>query len=369
MRALVWTDSDCFAGTESHCLELGSRLSSAGVETLVGARPSSPLAERVVRRGGRTIPLNLRTEKLVALNALVRVLEKREVDVVHAHNGTTALFSCLAVARAGRGAVVATQHFIKPARELRTGAVRLLSRAAHRWMNARISRWIAISGAVASAIHSRGDCPSGCIRVVPNGVAAPDVGEPEKLEARATLGVEVSLPLILCVARLEPEKGHSTLLRAIALLKAEALRFNVVFVGDGSLRSALESDVRRLGLEGFVRLVGYQQKPGVWMQAADVLVLPSPEEPFGLALTEAMSRGLPVVGAASGGPLDIICPESGFLFQPGDPRSLAMTLQQLLRDPSLRAAMGKAGKARWSRFYGVERMAADVAAVYREAQT
>lgn len=368
MRALVWTDSDCFAGTESHCLELGSRLGGAGVEALVGARPGSPLEKQVQRRGGRTIPLNLSTGKIPAFNALVRMLKRREVDVVHAHNGATTFLSCFAAARAGRGAVVATQHFIRPARESRKGAGRLLSRVAHRWVNARVSRWIAISGAVASAIYSRGDCPSGRIRVVPNGVPAPDGDEPEQREARALLGLEESLPLILCVARLEPEKGHLTLLRAIALLKAESLRFRVIFVGDGSLRAAFECEVRCLGLEGFVRMVGYQQRPGVWMQAADVLVLPSPGEPFGLALTEAMSRGLPVVGAASGGPLEIICPESGFLFQPGDPRSLAMSLQQLLRDPSLRAAMGKRGEMRWSRFYGVERMATEVAAVYRETQ-
>ena len=180
------------------------------------------------------------------------------------------------------------------------------------------------------------------------------------------LGLEASPPVFVCVARLEAEKGHVTLLRALAILKAEALDFRAVLVGEGSLRAALESEVRRLGLEGFVRLVGHQERPGVWMRAADALVLPSPGEPFGLALTEAMSRGLPVVGAASGGPLEIICPESGFLFQPGDPRDLALSLLRLLRDRHLRAEMGGAGHRRWERFYGVERMAREIAAVYRE---
>ncbi len=366
MRALVWTDSDCFAGTESHCLELGSRLGEAGVEALVGARPGSPLEERIRRRGGRTIALDLSRRKRATFEAVSGLLQRGEVDVVHAHNGAAAFFSCLALARAGRGAVVATQHFIKPAREGRKGVRRVVSGVMHRWVNARISRWIAISDAVASEIHARGDCPGGRIRVVPNGVPAPDADEPGKAEARLMVGMETSAPMIVCVARLEAEKGHQTLFRALALLKAEAMDFRAVLVGEGSLRATLEAEVRSLGLDAFVRFVGYQERPGVWMSAADVLVLPSPGEPFGLALTEAMSRGLPVVGAASGGPVEIICPESGFLFQPGDPRDLAMSLLRLVRDSSLRAEMGGAGRRRWERFYGVERMVREVASVYRE---
>jgi glycosyltransferase involved in cell wall biosynthesis len=313
-----------------------------------------------------TIPLDLSGRKRAAFEAVSGLLQRREVDVVHAHNGAAAFFSCLALARAGRGSVVATQHFIKPAREGRKGVHRAISSLAHSWVNARISRWIAISDAVASGIHSRGDCPGGRIRVVPNGVPAPDADEPERAGARSMIGLEAAPPVVVCVARLEEEKGHLTLLRALALLRAEGLDFRAALVGEGSLRSSLEAEVRSLALDGLVRLVGHQDRPGVWMKAADVLVLPSPGEPFGLALTEAMSRGLPVVGAASGGPLEIICPQSGFLFQPGDPRDLAFSLLRLLRDRPLREEMGAAGRRRWARFYGVERMVGEVASVYRE---
>jgi glycosyltransferase involved in cell wall biosynthesis len=113
--------------------------------------------------------------------------------------------------------------------------------------------------------------------------------------------------------------------------------------------------------------VGQQPDIGVWLRAADVLVLPSPAEPFGLVLVEAMCRAVPVVAAAAGGPSEILEDGSGLLFTPGDPRDLGFKLLQLLTQPALRQRLAAAGQARWAAKFSVERMAQSMWEVYEEA--
>lgn len=114
-------------------------------------------------------------------------------------------------------------------------------------------------------------------------------------------------------------------------------------------------------------MVGHQTEIAGWLRAADLLVLPSPAEPFGLVLLEAMCRGVPAVAAAAGGPLEILGDGSGLLFTPGDARDLGWKLLQLLKDPELRRKLSRAGHARWEAQFGLERMARSTLDVYREA--
>jgi hypothetical protein len=118
---------------------------------------------------------------------------------------------------------------------------------------------------------------------------------------------------------------------------------------------------------GNVQLVGQQPEIGLWLRAADAVVLPSPAEPFGLVLVEAMSRGVPVVAAAAGGPVEILEDGSGLLFAPGDPRDLGFKLLQLLTQPCLRNKLSEAGHARWAAKFSVEKMCQAMLEVYEEA--
>ncbi|RFC44153.1 MAG: glycogen(starch) synthase [Verrucomicrobia bacterium] len=367
MRAMIWTDSDCFSGTERHCLELSQGLEAIGVSTMVGSRKGSPLVTRAEHAGLRCVCLDAASAPFGAVREVARLLKMKKVDIIHAHNGVTTFLACLAAGRAGRGKVVATQHFIRPARQGRRGLARVFSEQVHRWVRSRVGHWIAISGAVASAMEARGDAAFGDIRIVMNGVAAPLEGEPASSEARQWIGFSPGVPLVLCPARLEPEKGHDVLLEALAVLRRETVDFQAVFMGGGSLHQTLERRIAVLGLGECVRLVGYQSRPDVWMRASDMVVLPSAEEPFGLVLPEAMSRGLPVVAAAAGGPLEIVTPGSGVLFRPGDAADLASRLRELIGSAPLRNRLGSGAAARWESHFNLERMAGEVASVYVEA--
>jgi glycosyltransferase involved in cell wall biosynthesis len=215
-------------------------------------------------------------------------------------------------------------------------------------------------------MRERGDTCGDRVRVVRNGVAPPLKDEPAKQEGRRLVGLPEDGVVILCPARLEPEKGHDILLRALKVLRLRDVRFEAVLMGGGSLEGVLKQRVRDLNLRDCVRFVGHQSRSDVWMRASDIVVLPSPAEPFGLVLAEAMSRGIPVVAAAAGGPLEIVDSGSGRLFVPGNADDLAGHLRELVAEPLSRARLGAGGASRWSQHFSLQRMAREVSAVYAE---
>lgn len=367
MKIVIWTDSDALAGTERHCIELGAGLRNAGVSVRIACRSGSPMARAVACSGGRLLALDASSAPFAAVRSLGSLLESGELNVIHAHNGRTIFLSCLAVLRAGRGCVVATQHFIAPARVARKGFARFVSDRVHRWTNARVHRWIAISEAVTLGMLARNDVPGSKVSTIPNGTASPDAGEPPQVQARLLLGLPHLAPVLLCVARLAAEKGLEVLLKAAAMLHAEGVFPHILFVGEGVMRQRLQHLAEELGLSGCVQWLGYQSSPGVWMRACDLLILPSAEEPFGLVLLEAMSRGVPVIAAAAGGPLEIVDATCGRLFTPGDGRDLATKIHQLLANPLQLKQLGEGAKVRWKTQFELGTMVGRIQGAYRDA--
>lgn len=159
--------------------------------------------------------------------------------------------------------------------------------------------------------------------------------------------------VVLFCAKLQPWKGPMDMLEAFS--RANVPASYLVFAGDGPLRSGLEQRARDLGIEDRVRFLGFvnqTQLPSVY-RAADLLVLPSYYEPFGLVVNEAMLCGLPVlVSDRVGAKFDLVQPgENGFIFPVGDVEALAGILNEILPDAAKRARMGTAARERmrtWS---------------------
>lgn len=160
---------------------------------------------------------------------------------------------------------------------------------------------------------------------------------------------------IVCVASLEPYKGHEHLLRALAALAADGVAFSCDLVGGGELRERLEAMAAQLGLGGRVRFLGPQpsERVAALVAGADVMVLPSivtaegKMEGLPVALMEAMAVETPVVASAiSGIPELVEDGVTGLLVPPAEPAALAAALARLGADPALRARMGREGRAR-----------------------
>jgi glycosyltransferase involved in cell wall biosynthesis len=149
-----------------------------------------------------------------------------------------------------------------------------------------------------------------------------------------------------CIARLVPEKGVDTAIRAVAALGAPA---TLVVVGAGPSRPALEELARSLGIGPSTRFLGPRDPDGVaaFLSAIDVLVVPSRssavwKEQFGRVIVEAMGCGTPVVGAASGAIPEVIA-DAGLLFQEDDAVALAERLRELRASDARRSELAHLG--------------------------
>ena len=367
MNIALLTDSDVFAGTERHMLDLAVELRALGEEPTLVCPGAGALAARAGAEGLRVKAAEKRGAVDPGLVGLIgQAWHTGEFDVVHAHNGRTALHAALARTLAPRGALVATQHFLTPAREGRRGPGGVAGRMIHGAAGKLINRHVAISRAVGDAMLTRGDTPPARLRVVLNGIRDPlDEPSPGREEAMGRWR-KAGQPLIVCLARLEPEKGLHTLIDAMESVARRLPGAVCLVAGDGSLATELQVGIDRLGTNPPVNLLGFVEDARSLLAAADLCVLPSVAEPFGLSLVEAMALGVPVVSTRAGGPPEIVREaETGLLVPPGDAPALADAIVSILRDDEARAAMGRAARTDFLERFTARRMAAEMLDVYR----
>jgi N-acetyl-alpha-D-glucosaminyl L-malate synthase BshA len=140
----------------------------------------------------------------------------------------------------------------------------------------------------------------------------------------------------------------------------------LVLVGDGPERESTERHAEALGVEARVEFVGDQEYIADLLPAADVFLLPSQHESFGLAALEAMSCGVPVVGSRIGGLPEVIEHEqTGFLCDPNDVDCMKAIVLGLFKDDTLRRRIGQAARERAERLFNRDRIVAQYVDVYR----
>jgi len=230
--------------------------------------------------------------------------------------------------------------------------VRLRARLACRPM----THLIAISDSIRRRLIGLGIAPQKITRVY-LGVElerfAPDP------EAREILGRELRFGsedlVVASVMQLLPRKNPAVLVEACGLLAKRGIPIRVLVAGDGPLHSELEELGYALGIGDRMHWLGHQARPERVMQAADIFVLTSVGEAFGLVLAEAMACGLPIVGSNSGAIPEIVEDgKTGFLVTPLSPEGFADAIDKLAHDASLRLRMGAAGRRRAQQLFSVE---------------
>ena len=187
--------------------------------------------------------------------------------------------------------------------------------------------------------------------VIPCGVDTALFRPGDRAEARARIGTG-DTPLVVYVGRIAPIKGLATLLDAIAQLRARASAVRLLIVGGEADEPASghEAEIRQrveaLGLRDVVRFVGAQPQEVLrdYYLAADVTVLPSYYESFGMVALEAMACGSPVIGSRVGGLATTVRDGvTGFLVPDGDATALAERLDAVMADADLRFRLGREG--------------------------
>lgn len=170
-------------------------------------------------------------------------------------------------------------------------------------------------------------------------------------------------PTAVWVGVMQPVKRLPALVRAVA----EVPDLQLVLVGDGPERARVEETVRAAGVTDRVRLVGFQPDPRPWLDAADLIVLPSAAEACPMALLQGMARGLPVVASHAGGIPELVRDgREGLLVPTGAHAALRDALTRMAGDPALRTRMGARARTRVEESFAVEHCVRRLVDVYAE---
>ncbi len=313
------------------------------------------------RLAGKFAALIATVPALLSFASLAWYVRKQRVDVIHTSDRPRDALACLALARLTRVPCIIHVH---TAWSERMGRV-------VRWTLHRADALIAVSAFVGRSLVAGGNRPDR-VHVVLNAIDL-DAWKPQidRDTARHDLDLAPEARVVLTVCRLSPEKGPLELVEAIARLRDQGRQVKLLIAGvdlslDQGYTNELEALIRRHGLLGAVQLLGWRDDVPKLMAAADVYAMPSTGEPFGLVFAEAMAMKLPVLGLDDGGTPEVVQHgRTGLLSGHGDVDALAANLARLLDDPGLAQHFGEQGRRRVEAEFTSERMARDVAAVYR----
>jgi glycosyltransferase involved in cell wall biosynthesis len=219
-----------------------------------------------------------------------------------------------------------------------------------RWTLLHADSVIAVSGALKEIMVSLGVDPEK-VHVIPNGVDAELFHLMERDEARRKLSLPPEVPLLVSVGALIRPKGHLTLIRAFGRIAPRHPELKLYVLGEGPLRSELESLIRDLKLQDRVRLPG--RKPNrelpQWFNAAEVSLLTSEREGWPNVLTESLACGTPVVATCVGGVPEILHSRELGIVVDQTVDSVADGLERALLKKWDREAISKQTSARmWS---------------------
>ncbi|MGE5507301.1 MAG: glycosyltransferase [Chitinophagales bacterium] len=354
-----------------HLLTLVRGLLARGVTVEVAGPASEPLLLELSALSCPIwdIPLSaaLRPgEDLAAGLRLIRLLRSRAFDLVHVHGFKASLPGRVAAALTGTPVIYTVHNFVCESggglrRRVYLWLERLLSPATH--------RYVAVSAALRQNLVAAAGLPAERVTVVYSGVPAhPRTPEATKDALRRELRLAGEERLLLCVARLVPEKGVDVLLQAAALLgsTADLPAWRLVVAGDGPEEAALVALRTQLKLDDRVVLLGHRTDVAALLDLAAVVAVPSRAEGLSLFLLETLAAGRPVVASAAGGMTELVRDgENGLLVPPGEPEALAAALRRLLTDADLAARLSAGARAR-SAGFTVEEMLDQTLALYGE---
>jgi glycosyltransferase involved in cell wall biosynthesis len=263
-----------------------------------------------------------------------RTLAARAFDVVNTHSSTDSWLVALArYTSDSRSAIVRTRHISAPVP--RNGATRWLYRQAGRIVTT--GEKLRLQVIEEAGVDARG------VVSVPTGIDLERFKPGDRAAARAVTGVNPQAFVVGIVATLRSWKGHRYLIEALAASQAKDLE--LVIVGDGPQRAALEEQARASLVP--TRFAGNQDDVAPWLQSFDVFALPSyANEGVPQALMQAMACGLPVVTTDVGSIGEIVADgDTGVIVKPQDGEALRAAIEALKADGARRRALGASAAA------------------------
>jgi len=350
-------------GAERHLLNIVSLIDrNRFLPSVVCLSAGGEIADAIRDQGVSVDVLGLNAKRLWtagSLRAAASCLKAGRFDIVHTHMYHANTYGRLAAVMAGVPHLVATVHTTHGHRALK-------QRIVNRLLDRRTDRTIVVSGAGRQALAGEGIAGEKIV-VIHNGVdeRCMEVAAP-RAQLRAGLALPGDAKVICSVARLSREKRHGDLLLAFSRVRQEMPGVRLIIAGGGEMKEALQNQVRGLGLDDSVKMLGERKDIPELLHLSDLFVLASGREGTPLSVLEAMACGLPVIASRVGGVGELLGEDAGVLFAAGDVEQLAAAMLGCLRDDQGSRQMGENGRRRMLAMFSAKKMVQRLETVYEE---
>jgi glycosyltransferase involved in cell wall biosynthesis len=292
---------------------------------------------------------------------LVKLLHDEQVELVQTHLTYANILGCLAAHSDGIP-VIATLHSIT----VRTGWKARVLRVIENFLLRRYAtRILAVGQMVADA--NRRSFGNRKLDVIPNGIPRPQFPSRQEQERlRREITGEAAGSIVITVGRFTRAKGYEDMIEAFRLLQKMAAKPTLVMVGAGTTVDTIRDRIADLDLDQSIILTGEREDVPSLLALSDVYASSSHREGLPLAVLEAMMAGLPVVATSVGDIPAVVTKETGVVVPPHHPELLADALEDLLKHPQKREAMGQAAYRRAMTEYSVDAWMKKHMTLYRQ---
>ncbi len=335
-------------GVATYVIDLAQAQIQAGHEVHFSTWIDRPFTHELQEMGHSVHPISVRAKyDPKAVRDLASIAHRLKIDVIHAHLST----SCIIAAFAGRNAKIPS-----------FGHIHGLS---SKWSFIFSTHVIASAEAARQHLLRQGMRPEKVSTAV-NGLR-PLEDFPSKSEAQTSLGIENCFPVLSSSCRIIKAKGIDDAIRAVALLRTDFPNIRYFACGGGDELEEMKALAIALGVEKHVVFPGYLGPAELkqTLAADDVFIFPSLKETVPMAILEAMSAGLPIIGSTAGGIPEIVDSSVGRLVPPSSPAELAAAISELANNSGLRVQLGAAAKTRQAADLTDVAMMNRVDAIYR----
>jgi glycogen synthase len=372
-------------GLGRHVYHLSTALASKGVKVHVVTKdhPGAPEYEesegvhiyRVVNYPPdipqeEWVPWTLQFNVALLEKAVALVNDIKNVSVIHAHDWLVA-HAAASLKHAYRIPMVATVHATEYGRHQGhlPGPMNKLIHQIEWWLTFESARTICCSRYMMDQINTIFQLPPDKVDIIPNGIDTDSFRRSVKVDLFKRKYVPPGDKLVFFVGRLVYEKGVQTVIEAMPLVLEKVPGVTFVVAGTGPHLNQLKSMTRDLGLEEKVRFTGHVDFDDLcaFYNCADLTVVPSLYEPFGMVVLESMAVDTPTIVADTGGLKEIVVhEETGLKFEPGNPGSLALAMLRVLTDSRLSSRLTADARSYMGDRYSWDRIAESTVEVYRK---
>ncbi|ODS34147.1 MAG: putative glycosyltransferase [Candidatus Scalindua rubra] len=305
---------------------------------------------------------------VISLIKLALFLKKEKYDIIHCHTSKGGFIGRLAAKLAGARIIIYSPHgdiFEGYFCKLVTNFFVLLEKFAARFTDKIIN----LSEIEIERFLKHGIGTKQQLKHIYNGI---DIKYYERtmasnLKKRDEFGLSKDDFICATVGRLVPVKGHTYLIKAIQKVIKVIPKARFLFIGDGELKSELSEEIKSLGLQENIFLLGARRDIATTLSCINIFLLPSINEGFGMVLIEAMAAKKPVIATNVGGiPEVVIDGKTGILIPPKDTEGFSSAIIKLYNNPELSKRMGLAGYRRTKNIFNIETTVHELEDLYSE---